>query len=142
MLARSSRPLDFPGPIALHTDIPSRRQIERLLQERGGPLVSIYLPTTPITPEAEADRIAFKNLAAEAVAELKEAGAATHDREAIEESLEDLHDDEEFWALQAHSLAVFASPAGLRSFRLPNRLTPALQVADRCYRPGEKVDSR
>ena len=133
MLARSSRPLDFPGPIALHTDIPSRRQIERLLQERGGPLVSIYLPTTPITPEAEADRIAFKNLAAEAVAELKEAGAATHDREAIEESLEDLHDDEEFWALQAHSLAVFASPAGLRSFRLPNRLTPALQVADRFY---------
>ena len=58
MLARSSRPLDFPGPIALHTDIPSRRQIERLLQERGGPLVSIYLPTTPITPEAEADRAA------------------------------------------------------------------------------------
>ena len=61
--------------IALHTDIPSRRQIERLLQAGGPHLVSIYLPTTPITPQAEADRIAFKNLPAEAVDELDAAGA-------------------------------------------------------------------
>src|SRR5262245_8188963 len=119
--------------MALHTDIPSRRQIERLLQARGSHLVSIYLPTTPITPQAEGDRIAFKNLASEAVAELDAAGAGSAEREAIEEALADLHDDQEFWALQAHSLAVFADPDGLRSFRLPNRLTSALQVADRYY---------
>jgi hypothetical protein len=116
--------------MSLHTDIPSRRQIERLLQARGDDLVSIYLPTTPITPEADASRIAFKNLAAEAVAELR-SGAA--EREAIEEALDDLHDDRDFWAEQAHSLAVFADPHGLRSFRLPNRLTEAVQVADRYY---------
>lgn len=115
--------------MALHTDIPSRRQIERLLQARGEPLVSIYLPTSPITPEADAARIAFKNLAAEAVGEL-DGGA---EREAIEGALDDLHDDGEFWAEQAHSLAVFADPQGLRSFRLPNRLTEAVQVADRFY---------
>jgi len=100
--------------MALHTDIPSRRQIERLLQARGGPLVSIYLPTSPITPEADAARIAFKNLAAEAVAELREGGTGTAEREAIEQALDDLHDDEDFWAEQAHSLAVFADPRGLR----------------------------
>jgi hypothetical protein len=50
--------------MALHTDIPSRRQIERLLGAKGGDLVSIYLPTTPLTQRAQADRIAFKNLAA------------------------------------------------------------------------------
>lgn len=116
--------------MGLHTDIPSRRQIERLLQARGDDLVSIYLPTTPITPEADAARIAFKNLAAEAVAEL-DAGAA--DRKEIEGALEDLHDDRDFWAEQAHSLAVFADPRGLRAFRLPNRLTEAVQVADRYY---------
>lgn len=118
--------------MALHTDIPSRRQIERLLQARGGSRVSIYLPTSPITPEADAMRIAFKNLAAEAVAELDAAGSVA-DREAIEGALDDLHDDFGFWTVQAHSLAVFADPQGLRSFRLPNRLTAAVQVADRYY---------
>ncbi|MGN6255010.1 MAG: baeRF11 domain-containing protein [Solirubrobacterales bacterium] len=116
--------------MSLHTDIPSRRQIERLLRARGDKLVSIYLPTTPITPEADAARIAFKNLAAEAVAEL-DAGAA--DRKEIEGALEDLHVDRDFWAEQAHSLAVFADPRGLRAFRLPNRLTEAVQVGDRYY---------
>src|SRR5262245_4529884 len=119
--------------MALHTDIPSRRQIERLLQARGDQLVSIYLPTSPITPEADAARIAFKNLAAEAVAELRAVGAGAADRETIEGALDDLHDDPDFWAEQAHSLAVFADPHGLRSFRLPNRLTAAVQVADRYY---------
>lgn len=119
--------------MGLHNDIPSRRQIERLLQARGEDLVSIYLPTSPITPEADAARIAFKNLAAEAVTELRAGSAIAADREAIEEALDDLHDDRDFWAEQAHSLAVFADPHGLRTFRLPNRLTEAVQVADRYY---------
>jgi hypothetical protein len=34
------------------------------------------LPTTPITPDADASRIPFKDLAAEAVAELGAASAA------------------------------------------------------------------
>jgi hypothetical protein len=118
--------------MGLHTDIPSHLQVQRLLQAKGTDLVSIYLPTSPITPEADAARIAFKNLAAEAVAELG-ADSSAADREAIEEGLDDLHDDREFWAEQAHSLAVFADPHGLRSFRLPNRLTAAVQVADRYY---------
>jgi hypothetical protein len=119
--------------MALHTDIPSRRQIERLLEASRPHLVSIYLPTTPITPDAEADRIAFKNLTAEAVGELEAAGAGSAERRGIEEALTDLHDDRGFWQLQAHSLAVFADQDGVRSFRLPNRLTEALQVADRYY---------
>ncbi|HEX3243410.1 MAG TPA: hypothetical protein VHQ97_10045 [Solirubrobacterales bacterium] len=119
--------------MALHADIPSRRQIERLLQASGPHLVSIYLPTTPITPQADADRIAFKNLAAKAVEELEAAGADSAERRAIDEALTDLHEDRRFWELQAHSLAVFAEPDRLRSFRLPNRLTEALQVADRYY---------
>lgn len=119
--------------MALHTDIPSRRQIERLLEARGDRLVSIYLPTSPITPEADAARIAFKNLADEAVSRLGEDGLDAADRETIEQEFEDLHDDFEFWTLQAHSLAVFADPHGLRTFRLPNRLTAAVQVADRYY---------
>jgi hypothetical protein len=84
--------------MSLHTDIPGRREVERLLEQRGDGLVSIYLPTSPITPEADAARIAFKNLSARAVEALGERGLATRDREAIAEELEDLHDDEVFWA--------------------------------------------
>jgi hypothetical protein len=49
------------------------------------------------------------------------------------ESLDDLADDDEFWAEQAHSLAVFATPELLRTYRLPNRLENAVEVADRFY---------
>ncbi|HEY2055578.1 MAG TPA: hypothetical protein VGH14_16725 [Solirubrobacterales bacterium] len=103
------------------------------MQAGGDHLVSIYLPTTPITSEAEADRIAFKNLAAEAVERLRAGGIGAADLEAIREALDDLHDDRDFWGLQANSLAVFVDPHGLRGFRLPNRLEPAVQVADRYY---------
>ena len=51
----------------------------------------------------------------------------------VREALDALVDDDEFWAQQARSLAVFASPASLRTFRLPNRLTSAVEVADRFY---------
>jgi hypothetical protein len=42
-------------------------------------------------------------------------------------------EDDEFWAEQANSLALFASPEGVRAFRLPNRLTAQVEVADRFY---------
>ncbi len=119
--------------MALHTDIPSGGEIERLLEARGEGLVSIYLPTTPVTPAAEGDRIAFKNLAREAVEELRARGLAARDLAEVEEELDDLHADDAFWTELSHSLAVFAGAGGLRSFRLPNRLTEAVQVADRFY---------
>ena len=46
----------------LHIDLPSRSEIESLVAFRGSPAVSLYLPTTPLTQDAQADRIALKNL--------------------------------------------------------------------------------
>lgn len=69
--------------MGLHTDIPSRRQIERLLRAGGDNLVSIYLPTSPITPEADAARIAFKNLASVAASELRASSSDAAEREAV-----------------------------------------------------------
>jgi hypothetical protein len=46
----------------LHVDIPHRSDLEALLQHRAPSSISICLPTTPITPDAQADRIAFRNL--------------------------------------------------------------------------------
>jgi hypothetical protein len=117
----------------LHTDIPTRSAIERLLTARDPRCVSIYVPTSPVTHEAQATRIEFKNLAADAVGQLETLGADRRADAELREALEDLADDGEFWATQARSLAVFAAPGLLRTFRLPNRLTSAVEVGDRFY---------
>ena len=119
--------------MALHTDIPTRSEIERLLSARDSSCVSIYLPTSPVTQEAQGERIAFKNLVASALDRLREGGTPKDDVAAIEESLDDLHDDDDFWARQANTLAVFATPAGVRTFRLPNRLVELVKVSDRFH---------
>lgn len=119
--------------VTLHTDIPSRSEIRTLLTVRDPSCVSIYLPTTVIPQEAAATRIELKNLAATAVRQLEAANVAAAAVTNVREGLEDLVDDDDFWAAQAHSLAVFASTDGVRTFRLPNRLSNHLEVADRFY---------
>jgi hypothetical protein len=115
----------------LHVDIPTRADLEALIHDRGPARVSLYLPTTPLTQQAQADRIALKNLVGDALAQL-----ADHDKRevrALEELLLDLVDDDDFWAVQANGLAVFATPTGLRTFRLPTRLQPMAEVSDRFH---------
>jgi hypothetical protein len=93
--------------------------------------VTLYLPTTPVTQHTQADRIVVKNLTGEALSQLAE-----HDKrevQAIEELLFDLVDDDVFWEFQANSLAVFVTPESLRTFRLPNRLQPTVEVSDRFH---------
>ncbi|MBS1878633.1 MAG: hypothetical protein JST31_03895 [Actinobacteria bacterium] len=119
--------------MALHTDIPTRAQIGRLLAARDPESVSIYLPTAPVGEGGQADRIAFRNLADAALGQLREADADGRSVSAIEEALWELHDDEGFWELVANSLAVFVTPTSLRSFRLPNELTAAVEVSDRFH---------
>jgi hypothetical protein len=51
----------------LHVDLPTSAEIAALAGHRGDPSVSIYLPTTPQTQDTQADRIALKNLARDAM---------------------------------------------------------------------------
>lgn len=116
----------------VHTDIPTRADLEQLLSVRHPACVSIYLRTTP-EERGERDRIEFKNLGAEALEQLE---AAAIERAAIDDLrivLDDLADDEAFWARQAHSLAVFATPSGARTFQVANRLSPMVEVSDRFH---------
>ena len=116
----------------LHTDIPTRAQVDRLLVSRHPASVSIYVPTDPVSANV-AERIEFGNLAAEALEQLRAAGVAKREVSAIEEEHGDLLDDEEFWRYQARSLASFSTPDGLTTFRLPNRLLGAVEVSDRFH---------
>jgi hypothetical protein len=117
----------------LHVDIPTRADIEWLAETRHAVCLSIYLPTTPVTPDSDHDRLVLKNLAKDGLDGLRAGGA---DREAVsfvEEALDDLVDDDEFWAHQANSLAVFATADHVATFRLANRLEGRLQTADRFF---------
>ena len=117
----------------LHVDVPTRSDLERLMTLREPACVSIYLPTTPLSHEAEADRIALGNLAREAATQLQAGGHDARTVQAIGEHLEELVDDDAFWSMQARSLAIFATPARILTFRLANQLTAAVEVADRFH---------
>lgn len=117
----------------LHIDLPTRAQIEKLAAHRADPTVSIYLPTTPVTRETDADRIELKNLLKEAVTQMEAAGTPKRSIWPIDEAVTEVLEDGEFWAEQANSLAIFASPERLVTFRLPNRLTPMVEVSDRVH---------
>jgi len=116
----------------VHTDIPTRADLERLLAVREAACVSIYLPTAP-EERGERDRIVFKNLAAEALDQLSAASIERGALDDLRDVLDDLAEDEAFWARQAHSLAVFATPSEARTFQVANRLSPLVEVSDRFH---------
>src|SRR5215475_1701296 len=103
----------------LHVDIPSLADLKVLASHRGDICVSIYLRTTPVTQMSSGDRIELKNLANEAARQLEAANADKRRVAALVEQLDDLGDDEEFWQHQARSLALFATPDNVRTFRVP-----------------------
>ncbi len=114
-----------------HIDVPSENDIKKLMSVRAEACASIYMPTSPLPTESEAARIEFKTLASTAVERLRTSGTDKHDVNAIHDALQELDEDESFWLHQAHSLAVFATPDSLRTFRLPNNLTELVEVSDR-----------
>jgi hypothetical protein len=117
----------------VHIEIPTRKDVERLMSVRRPGCVSIYLPTSPVPAEGAAERIELKNLSGEAIAQVTEGGMDRHAVRDLEEALEAVVHDEQFWARQGRSLALFATQAGARTFRLPNRLTRMLEVSDRFH---------
>lgn len=117
----------------LYVDIPTSADIAALTAYRGDLCASVYLPTTPVTQETRGDRIELKNLSKAVVDQIHAAGGNNRRAAMIAEQLDDLVDDDEFWRFQAHTLAVFATPENLLTFRLPNALTRIFSVSDRFY---------
>jgi hypothetical protein len=118
--------------VILPTDIPTRAEVDRLLEHRAPGSVSIYLPTDPAA-NGDPERIELKTLVAQASSQLGEAGIAVKDVRRFEEEIGDLDSDEELWRYQARTLAVFAALGRLITFRLPNRLLSRVEVSDRFY---------
>ncbi|MFO0264219.1 MAG: hypothetical protein ACK53V_21535, partial [Planctomycetota bacterium] len=117
----------------LYVDTPTLAEMQSLINLRETGCVSLYLPTTPLTKDAQGDRIHLRNLTKEALEQLAEIKAPKKVIEWIAEEAGDLEQDDEFWKRQSHSLAVFISPNWSRTFRLANRLQPCVEVSDRFH---------
>jgi hypothetical protein len=117
----------------LYVDIPTAGDVAALASYKGALCVSIYLPTTPVTQNTKADRIALKNLTRQAAEKIRSNGGDGRSATLIAEQIYDLVDDYTFWRFQAHTLAIFATPQNVRTFRLPNAIKQALAVSDRFY---------
>lgn len=117
----------------LHVDIPTLPELQALVATRADACVSIYVATTPHTQHVGGSRIALANLAKEAVAQLDAAGFDKRRRALIEAEIAALHADDDFWRLQARSLAVLATPDTIRTYRLATNVQDVVEVADRFH---------
>jgi hypothetical protein len=141
------------GPM-LHIDIPTLAEFKALAQIKGETCVSLYLPTSRLGKDAGTNRTAFKDIAREALSQLKEGGADKNKITVFEERFDrlagtehDVQDQdkirklqrakpdpiESFWHYQANGLAVLATAGMMRTFRLPNSPKPLAEVADRFH---------
>jgi hypothetical protein len=115
----------------LYVDIPTQSEFKALAERRADACVSIYIPTTPITQNIDASRIALRNLSREASLQLEEGSLDKRRIKTFEQQMEELAADTEFWKYQSSSLAVFATPEDVRTYRLPNDLSARVDVSDR-----------
>jgi hypothetical protein len=141
------------GPM-LSIDIPTLDEFKALAQIKGETCVSLYLPTSPLGTSAKFNRTAFKDLAKEALSQMKEAGIDKHKIAVFEQQFDHLagpehnvQDEdhirklqrakpdpiESFWHYQANGLAVLTTTSLTRMFRLPNASKPLAEVADRFH---------
>src|ERR1700716_1621803 len=141
------------GPM-LHIDIPTLTEFKALAQIKGETCVSLYLPTSPLADNIRANRIAFRDLAREALAQLREAGADKRKIAAFEQRFDrlaglerDVQDEDKirklqrakpdpfdtFWHYQANGLAVLSTSGLMRMFRLPEAPKPLAEVAGRVH---------
>jgi hypothetical protein len=116
-----------------YKDIPTKADIERIAALREPGCVSIYLPTGTTPPEADRARIELKNHLASAVKSLQAMHLDRAKISRIQAEGEIILEDRDFWRYQSRSLAVFLDGEVAETFRLPNRLTSACEVADRFY---------
>ena len=117
----------------LHVDIPTFPEIRALIAARADACVSVYVSTTPQTQHVTGSRIAFGNLTRMALQQLDAAGFDKRRRALLEAELNALGEDDAFWRLQAHSLAVLATPDSVRTFRLATAISETVEVSDRFH---------
>ncbi|HLS00803.1 MAG TPA: hypothetical protein VK054_02295, partial [Beutenbergiaceae bacterium] len=116
-----------------HKDIPSRADIDLLANVRQPNCVSIYTPSGPLPEDGERARIELKNQLRDVVSQFEAANADKSVVEHVKDTVDTLLQDTMFWQYQANSLAIFITGDSFETYRLPNRFTATVDIADRFY---------
>lgn len=119
-----------------------RERLSELLDVPRGTAVSIYLPTSRSTSDADADRLRFRAALEEAREKLsheRDGGGGDTGAGALLEELAPLARDQGFWRHQAGGLAVFLAPGFQRIYRVPTSL-PKLVVVGPTFHTRPLLD--
>jgi len=111
----------------------TRDVLSDLMQDQGGPHISLYMPTYRAGSDTQQNQIRFKNLIKRA-RDLLERGE--HSEQQINRLLNQvsgLQNDFDFWQRQSDGLAMFISEAGVREFRQPVDFKEVVKVGERFY---------
>ncbi len=116
-----------------YVDMPSAREIGDLNLVRADACISIYLPTTPLTQDIAQSRVNLGNLVKKAITQLEEMGLEKRRIWPVQEQIDTLLADHDFWNHQANSLAILVTPDSLRTYRMANKLNAIVEVSDRFH---------
>jgi hypothetical protein len=111
----------------------SRKDLWDLLSHRGGPHVSIYIPTERAGPQTRENPIRFKNLVTRAVEELIWGGMRPTEARELLAPARSLEGDYEFWQRQSDGLATFVAPGFFSQRSLPLRFEEIMTVGERFH---------
>jgi hypothetical protein len=114
-------------------DIPTTQDILELIEESGGPHVSLYMPTHKLGAETQEDRIHLKNLLTSAEEDLVGTGLRRTIAKDMLAPVAALEEDVDFWQHQSEGLAVFVSERGVRRFQVPLALPELAFVLPRFH---------
>ncbi len=112
-----------------HIDLPSHERLRQLAGHRHPGSVSIYLETGVRPDDGPRARFAL-SAARDLVAEILERDAPG-EVDSVTAALDGLADDTAFFEEVSRSLVVFVSGDHIETYRLANRLPPAVTVSDR-----------
>jgi hypothetical protein len=114
-------------------NVPSREELDALVQEGDGPCVSMFMPMKRGGAETLENPTRFKNLLREAEKRLVSDGLREIEVKALAKPAEDLIADRSFWQHQAEGLAAFLSRRGFRYYRVPMAFPELVVVAQRFH---------
>lgn len=114
-------------------NIPTRADLQTLIEERGDPAVTITMPTHPASDLVQQDPIRLKNLLNEAEERLVAWGLRAPAVRSLLEPMRELTISESFWEESGNGLALFRTADAFRLYRLPFDLHAEVKVSDRYH---------
>jgi len=108
-----------------------RQDLERLLQDREGPCVSVYMQTHRFGAEVQQNSPRLVNLLRSVEARLTNLGVPAPLQGDLLAPVRELAADGDYWRFQADGLALFAAPGLFQAYRLPVSFREQASVAQR-----------